>query len=82
MVSSENWKWSKFETKWGGLYIVIKVDSVGSCKIKNTTNDEIIKSHWNNLKPIYSNEDFNFEENFTRQVQEGLKEVKVEDCEV
>jgi hypothetical protein len=65
----------KLEPKWIGPYIVIKVSYVGSCKIKNPTSNEVILAHWNNPKPIYSDDDFKIEKDFAEQAQEDLTKV-------
>ena len=65
----------KLEPRWKGPYIVIKVNKVGSCKIKNIENDEILCAHSNYLKRLYTNKEFELEKKYVEEIQEDLNKL-------
>ena len=51
-------KANKFDEKWIGPYIVVNVSKSGSFKLKNMKNNDIVVSHWSNIKPMYSDKEY------------------------
>jgi hypothetical protein len=64
----------KLEPRLIGPFVVIKVSKVGCCKIKDLKNEKIVLVHWNNLKPVYSNEEHEIDKALAVNDQEDLKQ--------
>ncbi|MGL5708462.1 MAG: hypothetical protein ACRDDF_09410, partial [Aeromonas sp.] len=49
---------SKFDAKWIGPFVVIAAGKTGSFKLKELNGEKVIVAHWNDVKPLYSNDQF------------------------
>jgi hypothetical protein len=66
---------SKFDQKWIGPYVVVAISKVGSVKMKNLKNEQIVVSHLNDIKIMYEDVEFKKEICVVKELQEDLKKI-------
>jgi hypothetical protein len=54
---------TKFDEKWIRPYVVVKVLKCGSYEIKEIKTGKCVVSHWSNIKPVYSDDEFKMDVN-------------------